>query len=214
MTETYTRSIAEMQQLTQEYASFSQSRSGLGNVLGGVAGLLAFAAMWLLGPGVAAAVLTVGGTMVWLVGKEIIRARLYRPFGDVREIWPAPQRREHIVAVAIVAVVLATLAVLIVLHLLFDKPEWSKGLPYLAFCLVTPLIAWRYLRTMNEFMVGVFLLMACAISAAGFTPDRVLFTAILPLYSALLIGVGLKEHRQFQALAARLRAQRGARAGA
>jgi hypothetical protein len=209
MTETYTRSIAEMQQLTQEYASFSQSRSGLGNVLGGVAGLLAVAAMWLFGPGVAAAVLTVGGTVAWLVGKEIIRARLYRPFGDAREIWPASQRREHLVAVALVAVVLAAFAVLIGLHLLFATPAWSKGLPYLAFCLVTPLIAWRYLRTITELMVGVFLLFACAISAAGFMPDRVLFTAILPAYSILLIGVGLKEHRQFQALAVRLRARHG-----
>jgi hypothetical protein len=207
MTETYARSIAEMQQLTQEYASFSQSRSGLGNVLGGAAGLIAFAVMWLLGHGVAAAALTVAATVTWLVGKEIIRTRLYRPFGDAREIWPASQRREHIVAVAIVAVVLAALAVLIILHLLFDKPEWSKGLPYLVFCLVTPLIAWRYLRTINEFMVGVFLLMACAITSAGFVPDLVLFTAILPLYSVLLIGLGLKEHRQFQALAARLSAQ-------
>lgn len=212
MTKTSTRSIAELQQVTQEYASFSQSRSGLGNVLGGVAGLIAFAGMWLVGPGPVAAVLTVGTTAVWLVGKEVIRRRLYRPFGDARESWPASQRRRHRIGVSIIATVLAAFAVMIVVHSLLTKTAWSIALPYLVFCLVTPWIAWRSLRTDNELMVGVFLLFASAVTTAGFVPDRLLFTAILPLYSALLILVGLKEDRQFQALAARLRARHGAEA--
>jgi hypothetical protein len=212
MTETSRRSIGEIQQVTQEYASFSQSRSGLGNVLGGVAGLVAFAAMWLLGQGIVTAVLTAGATVAWLVGKEIIRTRLYRPFGDARETWPAGQRRAHLISVAIVAAVLAVFAVLIVVHALLTNTSWSIVLPYLVYCAVTPWIAWRYLRTTNEFMVGLFLLLASAITSAGFVPDRLLFTAILPLYSVALIVFGLKEHRQFQALAARLRAQRGAEA--
>ena len=210
MTGTYSRSIVEMQQLTQEYASFSQSRSGLGNVLGGVAGLIAFAAMWLLGRGAATAVVTVGATIAWLVGKEIIRRRLYRPFGDAREAWPATQRRQHVFGVSIIAAVLAVFAVMIVVHAVLTKASWTIFVPYLIFCFVTPWIAWRYLRTINEFMVGLFLLFASAITSAGFVPDRLIFTAILPLYSVTLIAVGLREHRQFQTLAARLRAQRGA----
>jgi hypothetical protein len=165
------------------------------------------AAMWLLKPGLIAAVLTVGVTVVWLVGKEIIRRRLYRPFGDASETWPPSQRRRHLIGVSFVATGLAVLAVLIVLHVLFYRGAWSTGLPYLVFCLVTPWIAWRYLRTDNELMVGLFLLFASAITSAGFVPDLALFTAILPLYSVILITVGTKEHRQFQALAARLRAR-------
>jgi hypothetical protein len=210
MTEPGARSIEEMQQVTREYASYSQSRSGWGSVLGGIAGLAAFVVIWLIGPGVIAATLTVVATTSWLVGKEIIRRMVYRRLGEASEIWPPSQRREHSVAVTIISAVLAVLALLIVLHILFDKPDWSRSLPYLVFCLATPWIAWRYLRTNNELMVGVFLLMACAISAAGFTPDRVLFTAILPLYSVLLIGIGLKEDRQYRALAARLRARQAA----
>lgn len=154
-----------------------------------------------------AAALTLTVTATWLVGKEVIRRRVYRRFGEAREIWPAAKRREHLVMVGMIGVVVAVLAVLIVLHALLDKPEWAKSLPYLVFCLGTPWIAWRYLRTANELMVGVFLLFACAVSAAGFTPDHVVNTAILPLYSMLLIGVGLKEHRQFTLLAARLGAR-------
>src|SRR5437588_7925306 len=97
MTGTSARSIAELQQVTQEYASYSQSRGGLGNVLGGVVGLISFAALSLLG-GVVLAVLSVGLTVTWLVGKEIIRHRLYRIFGDAQEMWSASQRRGHAIA--------------------------------------------------------------------------------------------------------------------
>src|SRR5579864_4476036 len=105
-----------MQQLTQEYASFSQSRSGLGNVLGGVAGLIVSIAIALRWHGPVVAALTVGVTVAWLVGKEIIRRRFYRPFGEAREIWPASQRREHVVGVSVFVVVLAAFAILLVVH--------------------------------------------------------------------------------------------------
>ena len=212
MTETYTRSIAEMQQLTQEYASFSQSRSGLGNVLGGAAGLIVSIVILLRWHGLVAAALTVGLTVAWLVGKEIIRGRLYRPFGEAREIWPASQRRGHVIGVSIIAVVLAAFAALIVAHIVADRAPWPATVPYLVFCFVTPWIAWRFLRTTNEIMVGIYLLLASAITSAGFVPDLLVFAAILPLYSVLLIVLGWKEHGQFHKLAARLRAQRGTEA--
>lgn len=210
MTETYTRSIAEMQQLTHEYASFSQSRSGLGNVLGGAAGLIAFAAIWLLGHGLLAAALVIGATALWLVGKEIIRSRLYRPFGNACETWPPNQRRGHVATVALIAAVLAAFMGVILARTLSGVTPWSIGLPYLIFCVVTPWVAWRYLRTINEFMVGFYLLFASAIVGAGFSPSLLLFGAIVPLYSLMLIALGLKEHRQFQQLAGRLRARQEA----
>ncbi len=204
----YRQSISEMQELTREYASFSQSRSGLGNVLGGVAGLASFAIMWLLGRGVATAILTVGLTFAWLVGKEVIRRQLYRPFGEARETWPASLRRGHMVSVAIISCVCAAFAVAILVRSLTAATPWSLALPYLIFCLITPGIAWRYLRTVNEFMVGFYLLFASAVVSAGFVPDRLWLVAILPWYSLVLVVLGLREHRQFQDLAARLRGLR------
>src|SRR5438270_329130 len=111
MIETSARSIADLQQVTREYASFSRSRGGLGNVLGGVVGLISFAALWLLG-GIVLAALSVGLTLAWLVGKEIIRHQVYRPFGDVRELWSASQRRGHAIAAIASGVGLVALAVL------------------------------------------------------------------------------------------------------
>jgi hypothetical protein len=204
----YRQSIGEMQNLTREYASFSQSRSGLGNVLGGVAGLASFAVMWLLGRGVVTAVLTVGLTVAWLVGKEVIRRQLYRPFGEAREAWPASVRRGHLVTVAIIACVCAAFAVAILVRSLTAATPWSVALPYLVFCVITPWIGWRYLRTVNEFMVGFYLLFASAVVSAGFVPDRLWLIAFLPWYSLVLVVLGLREHRQFQDLAARLRGLR------
>jgi hypothetical protein len=204
----YRQTISEMQHLTREYASFSQSRSGLGNVLGGVAGLLSFAIMWLLGAGVATAVLTVGLTFAWLAGKEIIRRQLYRPFGEARESWPAPQRRGHLHAAALIGLVCAAFLVIVVVRLVTATTPWSVALPYLIFCLITPWIAWRFLRTTNEFMVGLYLLFASAVVNAGFVPDRLWLVAILPWYSLVLVVLGLREHRQFQDLTSRLRGLR------
>ena len=208
MNETASRSLAEIQQLTREYASFSQRRSGLGNVLGGVAGVLIFLALWLLGPGAVTAAITLGLTVVWLVGKEVIRQRLYRPFGDAREFWPEPERRSHRIIVCVLAIFLAGFAVAIVVHTVTASASWAIAVPYLLFCLVTPWITWRYLRTANEGVVGLYLLFASAVTCAGFVPDPLLFAAILPLYSVLLIGLGLREHRQFQQVAVGLRGQR------
>ena len=208
MIETSTRSLAEMQHVTREYASFSQSRGGLGNVLGGVAGLIGFAALWLLGRGVALAALAVGLTAAWLVGKELIRRRFYRPFGDAREIRSAAHRRSHVIAAALMPVGLVAFVALPVGQARSITPPWSLPLPYLIACLVSPWIVWRYLRTDNEIVVGFYLLAMSAMTSAGVVPDRLLFGVILPLYSVMLIGLGVKEHRQFQALAARLRATR------
>ena len=204
----YRQSLSEMQELTREYASFSQSRSGLGNVLGGVAGLVSFAVMWLLGRGVATAILTVGLTVVWLVGKEVIRRQLYRPFGEARETWPACQRRGHLYAAALIGLVCAAFLVTIVVRLVTDMTPWSIALPYLIFCVIIPWIAWRYLRTVNELTVGLYLLLSSAIVSAGFVPDRLWLVAILPWYSLVLVVLGLREHRQFQDLATRLRGLR------
>jgi hypothetical protein len=87
--------IANLQRLSQGYASFSRSRGGLGNVLGGVVGLVVFGTVWLLGGTIGSAIITVGLTLVWLVGKEVIRRRLYRPIGQAREVWTGTARRTH-----------------------------------------------------------------------------------------------------------------------
>ena len=69
-----------------------------------------------------------------------------------------------------------------------------------------PTIAWRYCRTVNEFLIGVPLLIFCGYismgGACGFW-DQLQHR----LYAAVVIAIGIVEHRPFQALAAKLRVQ-------
>ena len=199
------RSIRAAQQLTQEYASYSQSRNGLGNVLGGVAGLVIYVANGLLGPGLPTAAITIGLTVLWLIGKEVIRRRLYRSFGEAREIWAPTARTWHIAIVILLAGLIFGMLIWGIFSGRFANVRmWPAFLIYAAI----PVISWRYLRSINEFLIGVPLLIACAYTSmggAGGFWDQLQ----IPLYAAVMIAIGIAEHRQFQVLAARLRAQRG-----
>ncbi len=203
----YPRAIADLQQVTREYASFSRSRAGLGNVLGGIVGLVVFGAILLFGGSALTATLAIGLTVGWLVGKETIRRRLYRRFGMAQETWSGSPRKTHRVAVLILTPLLLAFAAWIVATGWLSKP--AVAVPYLVFCLATPWIAWRLLYTYNEIIIGCGLLFMCAVTASGHTPD-LLGLAIVPCYAAAMIPLGLAEHRQFRALETRLRARGGA----
>ena len=203
--------IGELQQLTRDYASYSRSRGGLGNVLGGAVGLVVFGAIWLFGGNAATAALAIGLTALWLAGKEVIRRRVYRRFGQAQESWSGAVRRTHLGGLLILTPCLLAFAVWIVAAGWLARP--AVALPYLIFCLATPLILWRYLYTINEMMIGFGLLFMCAITASGHTPF-LLGLAIVPAYAAAMIPLGLSEHRQFRALRARLDARAGAGAEA
>jgi hypothetical protein len=195
--------IADLQQLTQEYAGFARSRAGLGNVLGGVVGLIVFGAVWRFGSNLVTAILAVGLTLVWLVGREVLRQRLYRRFGQARELWTGSQRRAHRFLAIILTAALLGFAVVIIAGGWLAKPV---GWPYLIFCLVTPFIVWRSLFTIPEMILGFDLLFVSAIIASGHTPNLLGLLAG-PAYALALIPLGLQEHRQFHALERRLQAR-------
>ena len=201
--------IVELRQLTQEYASFSRSRAGLGNVLGGIVGLVVFGAIWLFGGNTVTAVLAIVLTLLWLAGKEVVRRRFYQGFGAARETWTGSPRRTHQMSLLLITPLLLAFAVWIVAAGWLSRP--AVAWPYLVFCLATPLIIWRLLYTLNEIMIGFGLLFMCAITASGHTP-ALLGLLIVPAYAAAMIPLGLSEHRRFQALETRLHVRSGASA--
>jgi hypothetical protein len=193
--------LGELQQVTRDYASYSRSRGGLGTVLGGIAGILVFVVIWRFGGNAWTAGLAIGLTVLWLVGKEVIRRRYYRRYGEAQETWAGQARRTHLASVLLFTPLLLGFAVWIVAAGWLSKP--ATAWPYLVFCLATPWIIWRYLFTVNEIMVGAGLLFICAITASGHTP-ALLGLLIVPVYALAMIPLGLAEHRQFRTLAARL----------
>jgi hypothetical protein len=192
------------QELTREYASYSQQRAGLGNVLGGVAGLVVYFVGLLNGPGPLTALLTLAVTVGWLVGKELIRRRLYQAYGDARSAWPDDERQFHRLMTAFLGLISVWVIAQQVLRGRLGDPQFW---PYILLVGLTPLIAWFWLRTRGEFIVGVFLLAAAALTSAGsaYTVGNYgLLFAFVPLVSLVMIGLGLREHRQFRALSTRL----------
>lgn len=209
MSDTQLGRLQAAQQLTAEYASYAQRRSGLGNVLGGIAGLAAYFVGLLYGPGTLTAAITIVATLAWLIGKELLRRQIYQAFGMAREPWPKPARRLQIG----LTVFLALVAVGVLVGVLWNGYAANPGFwPYMLFVALTPLIAWRFLRTESEFIVGVFLLCACAVTSAGGAYDLanfgLLFIAV-PIAAIALIVLGIREHRQFLVLREQLRAIQG-----
>jgi hypothetical protein len=127
--------ITELQQMTREYASFARSRAGLGNVLGGIVGVVVFGIVLIFGHDTVVAITL---TFVWLLGRDLVRRWLYQPFGPAREQWDGAQRRTHLVMTGSFTISLLAFAVLIVAGGWLTKPV---GWVYLVFCLLTPLQA-------------------------------------------------------------------------
>lgn len=200
--------ISELQQMTRDYASFARSRAGLGNVLGGIVGVLVFGMIWLFGHGVAVAITAIALTFAWILGRDILRRWLYQPFGVARERWSGKERNTHLAMTGIFTVALLAFAVVIVAGGWLAKPV---GWVYLVFCLVTPVIAWRAFFTVPEMVLGFDLLFMCAIVASGHTPDLLGLLAA-PAFALAMIPVGLQEHQQFQTLKRRLQMRGGATA--
>lgn len=194
------------QKFAEFYASFSQSRNGLGKVLGGIVCIVVALAGTFIGAGMFTSVLTIALTLLWLVGKEIIRKRVYFQQGEAGEVWTEFQRREHLFATGFVSVIAFGAAVWVFVN---SQPLTLPNAIYIFVALSMPFITWRFLRAPLEFVVGVFLISACAVTAAGGAYSLILpdwsFDSImiglsvwLPLIgSFVLIVFGIREHRQF-----------------
>jgi hypothetical protein len=208
--------LEKRQQLSQEYASYSQSRGGLSKVLGGIVGIMVIAAGTILGGGTVTAILTVGGTLLWLVGKEWIRAHVYRPFGEAQEAWPPQKRREHrYLVIFLVGVSVFIFAAYILSGNIANPRSWV----YLFFVALLGPVTWRFFRTPAEAAVGIFLMAACAVHSVGgaysllyqanigniFLDIGLVVATWVPLvFAGVLIVQGITEHRHFRALSAEL----------
>lgn len=189
--------------LAAEYARYSQSYNGLGKTLGGVAGLIVLLAGTFLGGGTVTVVLTLCLTLMWLVGKELLRARIYQFMGAAREIWEGEHKRYHLFFTCFTGLVSIGAFIVFISDGRITEPDWW---PYLFFVALLPFVTWRFLRTPLEFVVGVGLLAACAVHSTGGAYNlRQIFTWPWFIGAIALIPLGIGEHRRFLALSQQLR---------
>jgi hypothetical protein len=208
---THMNDLAEVERLAEEYASYSLSKGGLANVLGGIAGIVIYLFNGLLGRGIWTTVLTIALTLSWLAGKELLRTFLYRPFGEAREKWSQGQRRGQVWVARF----------FLLITVLFWFAFWDgyfrgtvsliRLVLGLAVATSMPWVAWRYLHNMDEIMVGTFLLICCSLvsvgSLLGAGLDAWMVAAWMPIYALMLLWRGVDEHRRFLRLARQLQAQ-------
>ncbi len=189
-------------QLATEYARYSQSYNGLGKTLGGVAGLIVLLAGTFIGGGTVTAVLTLCLTLLWLAGKELLRARVYQPMGVAQEIWEREQKRLHLFLTCFTGLISIGAFAVFISDGRITEPDWW---PYLFFVALLPFVTWRFLRTPLEFVVGVGLLAACAVHSTGgaYALSQV-FTWSWFVGALALIPLGISEHRRFLALSQQL----------
>ncbi|MBA3824011.1 MAG: hypothetical protein H0X24_08950 [Ktedonobacterales bacterium] len=193
-------SLGDVQALTQEYAQYGAYRGGLGNVLGGVVVILVY---FLIYGNVSTSILlpiAIGSTALWLVGKEGIRRTMYRSFGTVRERWPVVLRSLHIINVTL----LTLLGVWVWWSFINDGGHFAQHWLLLLGVTALPVVAWLFMRTLQELLIGSYLFLTCALASAGiaYIMSVVVF---IPVLGSVAIVLGIIEHRQYGKLAQRLR---------
>jgi hypothetical protein len=209
------RQAEQVQRLAQEYASYSASKSGLGNVLGGMVGIAVYLINGLLGRSLCTTILTIGLTIVWFGGKEVLRARFYQTFGAAQESPTLCTKKFLFWVIGLSA--FTALGLWGLAWIAFLNPKLSIGPIRLVVALVCatsmPWLGWRYLRTLDEFMIGFFLLICCTITSLGsaMVPPGIegwLGTLWVPGYALILLRRGIIEHRTFRLLAQEFQARK------
>jgi hypothetical protein len=207
------QALFSAQSRARDYASYSQSKNGLGTTVGGIIGIAVYVVNGFLGHTLLTIILTFALTICWLLGKEIIRAHWYRPFGRAQEIWSTQKRQSHSILVAIMTLFLLFVWIFFLQRLfVINSLAWLIALFALVFMLVAPWIIWRYLRTGDELIIGIYLLLSCMVTSIGsafaFTNIyNLLGTLLFPLVSIGMIVKGFQEHSAFLALKTQLMPQ-------
>lgn len=191
-----------LQEVTSRYARYSRTAAGLGNVLAGVLVLITYFVGALVEPlGTPLRLALVAAPVVWIVTKELLRARYYQRLGRVSENWSRGERVLHVVLTLFTLAVAAFVATTVLVAARGDLAAIVEvgALGYLAFSLAMPVLVWFFMRTPLEFVVGVFLVAQAALIAGGGNYE--LGSQLqAPIAAVVLLFLGARQHREFRAL--------------
>jgi hypothetical protein len=187
--------------LTAEYSRYSRNASGLGSVIGGALCAIAFLLDRTTTLPHEARFALAATPLVWIAVKEWLRRRLYQRFGVVEEAWTPKERRKHRRRNGLLAAA-SVLLVAAVLYYARFAPR-SQVLGFVAMIVAMPILSARFLRSREEFKVGVLLFCQAAVMLSGGRLGYLVFAAAL-VFSTSAIAVGLRQHRAFRRIAREL----------
>src|SRR5690606_32412100 len=188
--------------LTRRYARYSRTAGGLGSVLGGVLVLVTyFVGALALPKSVEGRLALASAPLIWIAGKELLRTRFYQQLGRVQESMTPSERRWHLGFTLFTAIVSVAVIAFLLVSARDDLARLATPgrLGYLAFVAAMPLLAWRFMRTPLEFIIGIFLVAQAAVVLAGGhyalgeQPQA-------PIVAVVLIVVGIRQHMEFHSL--------------
>ena len=198
--------VDELRDLTRQYARFHRNAAGLGNVIGGALALGSYLAGALLTLAPWHRVVFALVPLAWILAKEGLRRRFYQRYGQVRPLPDPTEQRWHWFRTGFVA--LTSLGVVgFVAWRVLTVGIPGPALPvvtYVLFVAAMPLLVWHTMRTVEEFVVGVFLVCQAAVVSAGGHYAFGVATAWVPLVAIGAVLAGIDQHRRFVRLAHRL----------
>lgn len=190
--------------LAGRYARYSLSAGGLSSVFGGVLLLVVFAMnAWVeLQP--VQRVWLATAPLLWLVAKELLRRTYYQRDGAAIQKPSAKHRRWHFWAVVYLAVMAALInSAFLYAAITGGNLSMVQTVGYVLIVFSLPLVAWRWMWSVSDFLVGVLLMSQAAVVISGghYQPLWMLYVGLVSL---LVIGIGLREHRDYLRLRADL----------
>lgn len=190
--------------LAGRYARYSLSAGGLSSVFGGVLLLVVFAMNAWVDLQWSQRIWLATAPLLWLIAKELLRRAYYQRDGTAIQRPSAKHRRWHFWAV----VYLAVMAALINAGFLYGATQGGylhtpQTVGYVLIIASLPLVAWRWMWSVSDFLVGVLLLCQSAVVLVGSNYPPIWMIYIVAI-SVLVIGVGVREHREYLQLRSEL----------
>lgn len=195
--------------LAPAIARAARNEAGLGILLAGtlaLAGYLAAGSLPLApwGRGLLALI-----PFAWIAGKQALSSHV-RALLPGFEPRPTPlEQTIHRVTTIVVTVSCLGVLVFAVERLWGRSPPWQVYAS-LAFTVAMPVLVWRFLKTTEELILGVFLMFQAVLLLAG-RPAHVGSLIQIPIVAALAMLLGARQHHEFLALcrAAGIRSDHG-----
>jgi hypothetical protein len=184
--------------LTAEYSRYSRNAGGLGSLVGGALCAIAFLLDRMTTLPNAARFALAATPLVWIAVKEWLRRRLYQRFGVVEEAWTPEERRMHHRRTGVLAVASGLLVAVA-----FYYARFAQVIGFVAMIIAMPIFSARFLRSREEFRVGVLLFCQAAFMLSGGRLGYAFLVAAV-VFSASAIAVGLRQHRAFRRIAREL----------
>jgi len=197
--------LASYAEITREYARFSRSAAGLGNVIGGVLALLSWAVWSYVPDSILRRGVLIVLPVLWIAIKKWLRRRYYQRYGQVTSRGDRRGKFWKVGLTALLALVSwGVVAAFIILGLRGPHHQPLVPARLLVDISLVPIAAWFFFDNWVELILGVGMVGTAVSGVYGEAPHGheggLLFLLVLAL-----IWAGVREHRLYLSLEQKLK---------